>query len=173
MPDVIPTAEPLERIQCQWCQSMNEKTALTCRACGAPLDIRNLVSESGWREAPRLRDMTEFSFSSSTCQVEGEIVPVAEIHLGVNDSVFFEHHIMLWKDDNVPLTVLQLPGGLKRAFAGMPFIISVEQGRAASRFRATIRASWWCCRCIPAWRLTRANTLFCWARTRSTIPSSA
>ena len=32
---------------------MNEKTALTCRACGAPLDIRNLVSESGWREAPR------------------------------------------------------------------------------------------------------------------------
>ena len=107
---------------------MNEKAALTCRACGAPLDIRNLVSESGWREAPRLRDMTEFQFSSSTCQVEGEIVPVAEIHLGANDSVFFEHHIMLWKDDNVPLTVLQLPGGLKRAFAGMPFIISVATG---------------------------------------------
>ena len=106
-------AAPLERIQCQWCQSMNEKTALTCRACGAPLDIRNLVSESGWREAPRLRDMTEFQFSSSTCQVEGEIVPVAEIHLGANDSVFFEHHVMLWKDDNVPLCVLQLPGGLE------------------------------------------------------------
>ena len=128
MSDATPTAEPLERIQCQWCQSMNEKAALTCRACGAPLDIRNLVSESGWREAPRLRDMTEFQFSSSTCQVEGEIVPVAEIHLGPRDSVFFEHHIMLWKDDNVPLTVLQLPGGLKRAFAGMPFIISVATG---------------------------------------------
>src|SRR6202522_296669 len=127
-PDTVPPAEPLERIQCQWCQAMNEKSALTCRACGAPLDIRNLVSESGWREAPRLRDMTEFSFSSSTCQVEGEIVPVAEIHLGANDSVFFEHHIMLWKDDNVPLSVLQLPGGLKRAFAGMPFIISVATG---------------------------------------------
>jgi len=121
-------AEPFERIQCQWCQGMNPKGALTCHACGAPLDIRNLVSESGWREAPRLRDMTEFQFSSSTCQVEGEIVPVAEIHLGSNDSVFFEHHIMLWKDDNVPLTVLQLPGGLKRAFAGMPFIISVATG---------------------------------------------
>lgn len=116
------------RIQCQWCQSQNVSTALTCRACGAPLDIRNLVSESGWREAPRLRDMTEFQFSSSTCQVEGEIVPVAEIHLGANDSVFFEHHILLWKDDNVPLSVLQLPGGLRRAFAGMPFIISVATG---------------------------------------------
>jgi uncharacterized protein (AIM24 family) len=119
---------PPGRIQCQWCQSQNASNALTCRACGAPLDIRNLVSESGWREAPRLRDMTEFQFSSSTCQVEGEIVPVAEIHLGANDSVFFEHHIMLWKDDSVPLSVLQLPGGLRRAFAGMPFIISVATG---------------------------------------------
>src|SRR5579864_2283249 len=119
---------PVERIQCQWCQSMNDKSALTCRACGAPLDIRNLVSESGWREAPRIKDMTEFQFSSSTCQVEGEIVPVAEINLGAGDSIFFEHHIMLWKDDTVPLTVLQLPGGMKRAFAGMPFIISVAMG---------------------------------------------
>jgi hypothetical protein len=24
-------AEPIERIQCQWCQGMNPKTALTCR----------------------------------------------------------------------------------------------------------------------------------------------
>ncbi|HEV2448726.1 MAG TPA: AIM24 family protein [Candidatus Sulfopaludibacter sp.] len=124
----MPASEPLERIQCQWCQGMNEKTALSCRSCGAPLDIRNLVSESGWREAPRIKDMTEFQFSSSTCQVEGEIVPVAEIHLGAGDSVFFEHHIMLWKEDSVPLTVLQLPGGMKRAFAGMPFIISVATG---------------------------------------------
>jgi uncharacterized protein (AIM24 family) len=123
-----PTADPIERLACQWCQSMNEKTALTCRACGAPLDIRNLVSESGWREAPRIKDMTEFQFSASTCQVEGEIVPVAEIQLGSGDSVFFEHHIMLWKDDAVPLTVLQLQGGMKRAFAGMPFIISVATG---------------------------------------------
>jgi uncharacterized protein (AIM24 family) len=121
-------AEAFERIQCQWCQSMNEKSAVACRACGAPLDIRNLVSDSGWREAPRIRDMTEIQFSSSTCQVEGEIVPVAEINLGPGDSVFFEHHVMLWKDEGVRLTVLQLAGGLKRAFAGMPFVISVATG---------------------------------------------
>jgi uncharacterized protein (AIM24 family) len=107
---------------------MNEKAALSCRACGAPLDIRNLVSESGWREAPRIRDMTEIHFGNSTCQVEGEIVPVAEINLAPNDAIFFEHHLMLWKDESVPLSVLQLPGGLKRAFAGMPFIISVASG---------------------------------------------
>src|SRR5579863_3541978 len=109
MPPTIPAAASLERIQCQWCQGMNEKAALTCRACGAPLDIRNLVSESGgapldirnlvsesgWREAPRLRDMTEFQFSSSTCQVEGELVPVAELALHPQDGVYFEHHVLL------------------------------------------------------------------------------
>jgi len=123
-----PVVEPLERIKCQWCQSLNEKTALACRSCGAPLDVRNLVSESGWREAPRIRDMTEIHFSSSTCQVEGEIVPVAEINLSAGDAIFFEHHVMLWKDETVPLTLMQLPGGLKRAFAGMPFLISVASG---------------------------------------------
>jgi uncharacterized protein (AIM24 family) len=124
----LPQGESLERIQCQWCQSMNDRTALACRTCGAPLDIRNLVSESGWREAPRIRDMTEIHFGSSTCQVEGEVVPVAEINLGGGDSIFFEHHVMLWKNEQVPLSLLQISGGLKRAFAGMPFLISVATG---------------------------------------------
>jgi uncharacterized protein (AIM24 family) len=123
-----PAADPFERIQCQWCQSMNEKSALACRACGAPLDIRNLVSESGWREAPRIRDMTEIQFGSSACQVEGEIVPTAEINLAPGDAVFFEHHVMLWKEEQVPLSLMPLSGGLKRAFAGMPFLISVATG---------------------------------------------
>jgi uncharacterized protein (AIM24 family) len=124
----LPVGESLERIQCQWCQGMNERSALACRTCGAPLDIRNLVSESGWREAPRIRDMTEIHFGSSTCQVEGEVVPVAEINLGPGDSIFFEHHVMLWKNEEVPLSLLQISGGLKRAFAGMPFLISVATG---------------------------------------------
>src|SRR5438874_4934565 len=87
------SADPVERITCEWCQGMNQKTALSCWACGAPLDIKNLVSESGWREAPRIRDMTEIHFGLSTCQVEGEIVPVAEINLGQGDAIFFEHHV--------------------------------------------------------------------------------
>jgi uncharacterized protein (AIM24 family) len=120
--------EPIERIQCQWCQGMNLKTALTCQFCGATLDVRDLVSESGWREAPRIRDMTEIHFSHSTCQVEGEIVPVAEIALAQGDAVYFEHHVLLWKDAAVPMSVMQLPGGMKRMLAGMPFIISVAGG---------------------------------------------
>ncbi len=123
-----PVQVPVERVKCQWCQGMNEKTALTCQFCGATLDIRDLVSESGWREAPRIRDMTEIHFSRSTCQVEGEIVPVAEINLAQGDAVYFEHHVLLWKDTTVPMSVMQLPGGMKRMLAGMPFIISLAGG---------------------------------------------
>src|SRR5271157_869008 len=127
-------AGPLERIQCQWCQGMNEKSALSCRTCGAPLDVRNLVSDSGWREAPRIRDMTEIHFGDSTCQVEGEIVPVAEVTLTQGDSVYFEHHVMLWKDTSVAMTVMSLPGGVKRALAGMPFIVSIAGGNGRIAF---------------------------------------
>lgn len=122
------TAEPVERLKCNWCQGINLKTALSCQFCGAPLDLKDVVSESGWREAPRLKDMAEFHFSQSTCQVEGEVVPVAEMALAQGDAVYFEHHVLLWKDPTVPMTVMQLPGGVKRMLAGMPFIISVAQG---------------------------------------------
>ena len=120
--------DPVQRIQCQWCQSQNQPTATACWACGAPLDIRNLVSDSGWREAPRIKDMTEIHFGQSACQVEGEIVPVAEITLAQGDAVFFEHHVLLWKDDALPVTVMPLQGGVKRAFAGMPFIVTLAHG---------------------------------------------
>src|SRR5262245_52776190 len=127
-PRAQPAGAPLERLKCDWCQGTNESTALSCRYCGAPLDIKNLVSDSGWREAPRIRDMTEIQFGRSTCQVEGEIVPVAEISLGQWDSVYFEHHVLLWKDDRTPMTVMPLQGGMKRALAGMPFIVSLAHG---------------------------------------------
>lgn len=107
---------------------MNPPGATACSTCGAPLNLRNLVSDSGWREAPRIRDMTEIHFGQSTCQIEGEIVPVAELGLAAGDSVFFEHHVLLWKDEHLPMSVLPLQGGAKRALAGMPFIVSVAHG---------------------------------------------
>jgi uncharacterized protein (AIM24 family) len=116
----------MDRIECQWCKGQNEPGRTSCSTCGAPLDKRNLVSDSGWAEAPRLRDMTEFTFSGSTCQVEGEIVPVAELALGQGDGVFFEHHVMLWKEPNVPMSAMNTPR--RSMFGGMPHIISVANG---------------------------------------------
>jgi uncharacterized protein (AIM24 family) len=126
--------DPLQRIACSWCGGQSPPTATTCTACGAPLNIKNLVSDSGWRSAPRLKDMTELKFGGSTCQVEGEIVPVAEITLGGTDAIFFEHHVMLWKDEQVQMSVMPLQGGMKRALAGMPFVVSIASGQGRIAF---------------------------------------
>jgi uncharacterized protein (AIM24 family) len=122
------TEDAVERIACRWCRGQNQPGTESCLICGAPLDGQDVVSDSGWREAPKLRDMTEFRFSASTCQVEGELVPVAEITLGQGDWVYFEHHVMLWKDERVPLAAMPTGGGFKRVLGGMPFVISVAQG---------------------------------------------
>ena len=50
----------MDLIECQWCHAQNQPGTTSCQTCGAPLDAKNVVSDSGWREAPRLRDMTEF-----------------------------------------------------------------------------------------------------------------
>jgi uncharacterized protein (AIM24 family) len=117
----------VDRIECQWCHTQNEG-GTSCATCGAPLDAANRVSDSGWREAPRLKDMTEFRFGNSICQVEGELVPVAEINLAQGDGVFFEHHTMLWKDEHTPLGSLPTGGGFKRRLGGMPFVLSTAGG---------------------------------------------
>jgi hypothetical protein len=92
MTDPSAPSAPLERIRCRWSQGLNDTSAVSCGSCGAPLDLRDLVSDSGWREAPRIRDMTKIRFGAgSACQVEGEIVPAAEIQLAASDSIYFEH----------------------------------------------------------------------------------
>jgi uncharacterized protein (AIM24 family) len=102
---------------------------MSCPSCGAPLNVADLVSESGWREAPRLRDMTEIAFGQgSMLQIEGEIVPVADIALSPSDAVFFEHNALLWKEEHVPLSTLPTGGGMRSVFGGMPFVVTVATG---------------------------------------------
>ena len=117
-----------QRIECRWCHGQSPVGAANCDRCGAPLDTRDRVSDSGWREAPRLRDLTEVHFGSSTIQVDAGAVPVAEISLHPADTVFFEHHVMLWKDDTVPMSVMSTPGGARRLLGDLPFVLSVAHG---------------------------------------------
>jgi uncharacterized protein (AIM24 family) len=117
-----------KRIRCAWCQGLNPAHATACQACGAPLDIRNVVNAAGWRAAPRLRDMTEIHFGNSTCQVEGEIVPVAEIGLGEGDAVYFEPDALVWKEDSVLLTVMPFQAIQNRFRAGQPYALSLAYG---------------------------------------------
>jgi uncharacterized protein (AIM24 family) len=117
-----------QRVECQWCHNHNALEASSCDRCGAPLDARKVVSDSGWREAPRLRDLTQVHFGASTVEVDGGVVPVAEITLDPADSVYFEHHAMLWKDATVPMSVMSTPGGARRMLGDLPFVLSVAKG---------------------------------------------
>jgi uncharacterized protein (AIM24 family) len=92
------------------------------------------TTESGWKEAPRLKDMTEIRFGQSTCQIAGTIVPSVEIDLAAGDEVYFEHHVLLWKESEVPIRSLPLRGVIKRTFAGMPFVVSAAYGEGRAAF---------------------------------------
>ena len=122
----------MDLLECQWCKAQNQPDRTTCATCGAPLDDQVRVTDSGWKEAPRLRDLTEFGFSNSTCQVSGEIVPVAELSLAEGDGVFFEHHVMLWKDPALALTLFDSGGGaaagVQRMVGGMPHFLNLATG---------------------------------------------
>jgi uncharacterized protein (AIM24 family) len=115
-------------IECKWCHGHSAAGSSTCDRCGAPLDARDAVSDGGWRQAPQLRDLTEVRFGASSVQVDLGVVPVAELSLDPADSVFFEHHVMLWKDDTVPMSVMSTPGGARRLLGDMPFVLSVAHG---------------------------------------------
>ena len=117
-----------QRLSCRWCRAQSPASARTCERCGAPLDVRDVVTDSGWRQAPRLRDLTEVTFGGSVFQVDGTVVPVADVNLGAGESVFFEHHVMLWKDEQVAMSVMSAPGGAKRLLADLPFVLSVARG---------------------------------------------
>ena len=109
--ELVTVTDVGQRVECQWCHAHNLPDARSCDRCGAPLDQRDRVSDAGWRQAPRLKDLTQIHFGSSTIQVDGDMVPVAELALDAADSVFFEHHAMLWKDETVPMSVMDTPGG--------------------------------------------------------------
>jgi uncharacterized protein (AIM24 family) len=117
-----------ERIACRWCRAQSPTTSTSCERCGAPLDARDAVTDSGWRSAPRLRDLTEITFGASRIQIDGTVVPVADVELGDGDSIFFEHHAMLWKDDDTAMSVMDAPGGMRRMLGSLPFVLSVATG---------------------------------------------
>ena len=117
-----------ERLACKWCRAQSPVSARTCERCGAPLDARNLVTDSGWRQAPRLHDLTRIALGDTSFEIDGTIVPVADVTLGGGDQVFFEHHTMLWKDEQVAMSVMDAPGGAKRLLSDLPFVLSVAHG---------------------------------------------
>lgn len=67
------------------------------------------------------------TYAGVTYQIEGELVPV--LHVAVSQMpIYFEHHILLWKDPAIQIGVKPLKGAFKRMLSGMPIFMTETQG---------------------------------------------
>jgi uncharacterized protein (AIM24 family) len=121
---------------CPFCRLASEGSDRTCPHCGAPVDVRLKVSDSGWVEQPPIRDMARIRFSRSTCQISGSYVPVAEMGLHDDDWVYFSHHQLLHCDARVRLENMPMKGAWKRMRAGLPLVMMRAQGPGHIAFSA-------------------------------------
>lgn len=71
-----------------------------------------------------VRDET---FGGVTYHVEGELVPVLHLELSAMP-VYFENHILLWKEPKVDVALKPLKGAFKRIIAGIPVFLTMADG---------------------------------------------
>ena len=73
------------------------------------------------------------TFGGVTYHVEGELVPVLQVEVS-KVPVYFEHHVLLWKDPALQITVKPLAGAFKRMMSGMPIFMTQTQGAGRIAF---------------------------------------
>lgn len=67
------------------------------------------------------------TFGGVTYHIQGELVPALQLELS-GTGVYFEHHILLWKDPAVQVGLHPMRGALRRMLAGMPFLLTGARG---------------------------------------------
>jgi uncharacterized protein (AIM24 family) len=113
---------------CTYCRTTSELTGMSCPNCGAAVDVRTVVSKSGWVKQPPIRDMAKLKFGQSTAQISGTYVPVVEMNLASGDWIYFSHHVLLHVDSSVKLDNMPMKGGFKRMRAGLPVFMLTAGG---------------------------------------------
>src|SRR5438270_98621 len=74
------------------------------------------------------------TFAGITYHIEGELVPALTIEIKKEQSVYFEHHILLWKHPSVLIGVKSMKGALKRMIAGMQIFVTQASGEGQIAF---------------------------------------
>ena len=73
------------------------------------------------------------TFGGVTYHIEGELVPALHVELS-SMPVYFEHHILLWKDPQVEIKLHPLKGAFKRMLAGIPVFMTEAHGPGGIAF---------------------------------------
>lgn len=74
------------------------------------------------------------TFAGVTYHLDGELVPVLTVELSPNTSVYFEHHILLWKHPGVTIGMKAMKGALKRMMAGIQIFVTEAKGQGQIAF---------------------------------------
>lgn len=69
-----------------------------------------------------------------TYHLDGELVPVLTVEIKPDQPVYFEHHIMLWKNTTVQIGIKSLKGALKRMMAGLQIFVTEAKGEGMIAF---------------------------------------
>ena len=115
-------------MNCPTCQAPLVLGAKFCMNCGAP--AAQVTQIGAYSEPVPESDNPKdpIVLGDMTIKVEGELVPVVDVELGVAQTVYFEHHILLWKQPNVTLGFMGLKNAAKRMFSGLQIFISTAKG---------------------------------------------
>jgi uncharacterized protein (AIM24 family) len=74
------------------------------------------------------------TFAGITYHLDGELVPALTIELTPPHSVYFEHHILLWKNPSVNIGIKSLKGSFKRMMAGIQIFVTEASGSGQIAF---------------------------------------
>jgi len=113
---------------CRYCRLPSDASGPYCPNCGAPVDVRAAVSDSGWVEQPAVRDMARIQFGQSRCQIEGTLVPCADFALAPGEGVIFSHHTLLWCGPGTQMAPWAKGSFFNRMYAGMPLVLMRASG---------------------------------------------
>jgi len=115
-------------MNCPTCQTALTPGAKFCPNCGAPAPqvtqvgaYTQPVPETGNPKEPIV-------VGDMSIKVQGELVPAVDVQLGRQQTIYFEHHILLWKTPEVTLGFMGVQNAAQRMFAGLQIFISTAQG---------------------------------------------
>lgn len=113
---------------CPYCKQTSSGAQTSCPNCGAPVDIKLRTTASGWTELPSIANMARIQFGGSSAQVEGKLVPVAEMSLAAGEGVYFTHDALLWQEPAVSIDAMALSKPWSRHRSGLPLYMLEATG---------------------------------------------